>query len=77
MPKVSATMEGKTPKRMPYARPERPETRTRRLGLEILRPHAWAMKKMTPETKRHHTRLAWRRLTRKSEPIPEGVSGGW
>ncbi len=33
--------------------------------------HNWAMVKIVAAIVRHHVRLAWRCLTRKSEPPPE------
>jgi hypothetical protein len=58
MPKVSATIEGETPNRKPYARPDKPETRPSRLGFTMSKAETWARKKTTQATARHQSLLA-------------------
>lgn len=70
-PKVSATIEGKTPNRKPYARPEVPETRLSRLGFATDTAKIWARAKTELAATRHQTRFACRTLIRKSDPTPE------
>lgn len=36
----------------------------------IFRAQIWAMKKIVPATTRHQILLAWRTLTKKSDPTP-------
>lgn len=70
IPKLSATIDGKTPKRNPYPRPDSEETKIRKCGLVMRRAPSWARRKTIVARKRHQTRLAWRFFTRKSEPTP-------
>jgi hypothetical protein len=70
-PKQCATRLGKTPKRMPYARPVRPETNTRKFGLEMMVATTWAKQNITADAKRHQKRERLNFETRISDPMPE------
>ena len=70
-PKASATSAGNTPNSAPYPRPLRLESRYKWVGFSVVRPEICARVKMSEDATSDQYRDEWRRLTTKSEPIPE------
>lgn len=70
IPNVCATIDGKTPKRNPYATPVMLDTMTRSYGFEMIEPASCVNVNMRAETKRHQKRDRRKFFTSTSDPMP-------